>query len=566
MYRDVREDQSRRQSAAVFVAYALHQCLPACQLVETYLTRSGFALRCALPVDGTVPPLDFVEESLRLALTEAPSLNSMEILAENLAGVLEDQGACFLSDQLAESPARLVEAVQIGDFFAPCVGPHPATVQELGRIHLLSVVQQEMFAYDKLWNGLVIEGCCQATKKELVRYLKVFKRWQEATYVELGQRLGLFASVHVDVDHRMWLQLPKGAVLLKTLREYWERRYGRACLVASPRFDCRRWRQGYGRLAPPGCSFFHLQAYIIQEGWKRDELWVSQEWAPYVPRVTELAPLFGEGELTRDEMVMIGTEDQLDQELKTSLQSIQESTTLFGIEARKYLIFPPHQKRNTQARRAEDRLLSFADGLSWQVECLSVEASARIPGISGPRLQLCWVDVLGNEWEGPFVQWDVDLHKMYRALSPPWVGSERREDLMGLGMLTQSLWGPLEQLLALTLEKREGRLPYSWAAEQLRILTAAVGQRGYVDELAAILKQEGVRVTVDASTRPLATKIYEADRQCVPFTVVVGVREEKRRSLSLRDMQTGVQRQLSLEELVRLLHETRSEEGVEEHV
>ncbi len=100
--------------------------------------------------------------------------------------------------------------------------------------------------------------------------------------------------------------------------------------------------------------------------------------------------------------------------------------------------------------------------------------------------------------------------------------------------LEGSLVGAQGELLAAVLEANGGRLPLALAPEQARVLPVGRAQRGYAAEVARILAEAGARVTLAPDRGPLPARVARAARDRVPWTLVVGAREARERTVTLR--------------------------------
>jgi len=138
----------------------------------------------------------------------------------------------------------------------------------------------------------------------------------------------------------------------------------------------------------------------------------------------------------------------------------------------------------------------------------------------GPKLEFELLDRQGRAWQCGTIQLDFVLPERFE-LSYDAPSGERLRPVM----LHRAMLGSLERFLAILLEHHAGRLPAWLAPEQVRILPVHREQRGYAEEIAARLRERGLRVGVDASSETLARRVAEAHGQSVSLLWVVGARE-----------------------------------------
>src|SRR5690606_14619104 len=89
-------------------------------------------------------------------------------------------------------------------------------------------------------------------------------------------------------------------------------------------------------------------------------------------------------------------------------------------------------------------------------------------------------------------------------------------------ILTRHLWGSLDRLIALLIERYEGEFPLWLAPEQVRVLTIGETNQTYAKQVVQRLQQRGVRVALDQRQAKLNYRVHEAEREKVPYLVLIG--------------------------------------------
>jgi len=147
----------------------------------------------------------------------------------------------------------------------------------------------------------------------------------------------------------------------------------------------------------------------------------------------------------------------------------------------------------------------------------------------GPKLEFELGDRHGRRWQCGTIQLDFVLPERFELTYDDESGGRSRP-----AMLHRAMVGSLERFLGILLEHHEGRLPAWLAPEQVRILPVHPQQRGYAEDVAARLRDHGLRAGVDASHETLARRVAEAHAQHVSLLWVVGAREANEGSVSER--------------------------------
>ncbi len=97
-----------------------------------------------------------------------------------------------------------------------------------------------------------------------------------------------------------------------------------------------------------------------------------------------------------------------------------------------------------------------------------------------------------------------------------------------------------ERMIGFLIEHYAGAFPVWLAPEQVRVIPITDGQNEYAAQIAAQLREAGVRVNADLGTERMNAKIRQAQLMKVPYMVVIGANEAEAGVVSLR-MRDGSQ-------------------------
>ena len=81
----------------------------------------------------------------------------------------------------------------------------------------------------------------------------------------------------------------------------------------------------------------------------------------------------------------------------------------------------------------------------------------------------------------------------------------------------RAILGSIERFIGILLEHYQGSLPMFLAPLQVAILPVSKKVEDYSQEVFEKLKNEGIRVELDGSDKPIGAKIREATLQKIPF-------------------------------------------------
>jgi threonyl-tRNA synthetase len=89
-------------------------------------------------------------------------------------------------------------------------------------------------------------------------------------------------------------------------------------------------------------------------------------------------------------------------------------------------------------------------------------------------------------------------------------------------MIHRALFGSIERFFGILLEHYAGAFPPWLAPVQVVGIPIADAHVPYLDKVAALLRERGIRVEVDASDDRMQKKIRSAQRQKVPYMLIAG--------------------------------------------
>jgi len=150
------------------------------------------------------------------------------------------------------------------------------------------------------------------------------------------------------------------------------------------------------------------------------------------------------------------------------------------------------------------------------------------------------------------VQIDVENSETYDLSYTTKNGKKER-----LLILHTSISGSIERVIYALLEreaeniakKKVPMLPLWLSPTQVRVIPITEKHVKYADEIAGQLELEDIRCDVDDRSETLEKKIREAEKEWIPYILVVGDKEMESKKFSVRIRESGERKALSMEEL-----------------
>ncbi len=147
----------------------------------------------------------------------------------------------------------------------------------------------------------------------------------------------------------------------------------------------------------------------------------------------------------------------------------------------------------------------------------------------GPKADFLARDVLGREWQLSTIQ--VDFIQPAR-LGLSYIGEDGQEHTPVV--LHRAVTGSTERFMGVVIEHFAGAFPVWLAPVQAVIIPIADRHLSFAGEVAEQLKAAGLRVEVDERGERMNAKIRDAQKQKVPYMLVVGDKEMAQGEVALR--------------------------------
>jgi len=165
-----------------------------------------------------------------------------------------------------------------------------------------------------------------------------------------------------------------------------------------------------------------------------------------------------------------------------------------------------------------------------------------------PKLDFQIKDAIGRMWTCGTIQNDYVLPE---RLGAEYVGEDGAK--YKPVMLHRAIFGSFERFLGIVIENFAGAFPMWLAPTQVVVATITSEADGYAQEVAAALKQAGLRVELDLRNEKVGYKIREHSLTKIPMIAVVGRKEAEERKVALRRFGSQDQSVLGLDEALAAL-------------
>lgn len=446
---------------------------------------------------------------------------------------------------------QVISVYKSGKFVDLCRGPH---VEHTGMINPKAV--KLMSVAGAYWRGdenkpmlQRIYGTVWETPEQLEEYLWKLEEAKRRDHRKLGKELDLFSS-NEEVGTGLILWHPNGARIRHLAERFWEDEHlaHGYDFVYSPHIGKASLWETSGHLGfykenmyspieiegqeyyikPMNCPF-HLHIYKNSLRSYRDlPLRYAEKGTVYrYERSGVLHGLMRVRGFTQDDAHHFCRPDQMPDEIDFVLDFSLNILRAFGFDKiRAFLSTMPEK--------------SVGEPEHWHAAEAALEASLKRANMSyevdegggafyGPKIDLKVSDALGREWQLSTIQFDFNLPERFDLTYIGEDGQAHRPY-----MIHRALLGSMERFFGILIEHYGGAFPVWLAPTQAVIIPIADRHMDYAFEVAGKLKAAGMRVKVDERAERMNAKIRDAEKQKVPYMLVIGDKEMEQGQVALR--------------------------------
>jgi threonyl-tRNA synthetase len=147
----------------------------------------------------------------------------------------------------------------------------------------------------------------------------------------------------------------------------------------------------------------------------------------------------------------------------------------------------------------------------------------------GPKISVQAKDAIGRTWQLSTIQVDYNEPKRF-GLEYQAADGSRQQPIM----IHRALFGSIERFFGILVEHYAGAFPPWLAPVQVVGIPIADAHVQYLETVAIRLREQGIRVEVDASDDRMQKKIRNAQRQKVPYMLLAGDDDVAANAVSFR--------------------------------
>ena len=566
-----------RHDAAHVLAEAVKELWPETQVTIGPAIENGFYYDFAREAPFTEDDLATIEQRMKDIVDRNETILREVWDRDEAVEFFRGIGEAYKAEIIAGIPdGESITLYRQGDFIDLCRGPHLPSTGKLGKAFKLTHVSGAYWRGDS--NNEMLQrvyGTAWANDKQLRQYLHMLEEAEKRDHRRLGRIMDLFHFQEEAPGAVFWH--PKGWSLLQSLIEFMRIQQNAAGYreINTPELmDRSLWEasghwQSFGdnmyttetadgrqyAIKPMNCPG-HVQ--VFKQGiTSYRELPVRLAEFGKCHRYEPSGALHGMMRVrafTQDDAHVFCTPEQITDESIAVCRLILGIYRDFGFDD----VLIKFADRPA-VRVGEDAVWDQAEAaLLKALEAAGLDYSHN-PGegaFYGPKLEFVLRDAIGRNWQCGTLQ--VDLN-MPGRLGATYIGEDGNKHVPV--MLHRAIFGSLERFIGILIEHHAGNLPLWLAPTQVKVLTITSEADDYAVEVAAILRDAGLRAEADLRNEKISYKVREHSVAKVPALLAVGQREVDNRQVAVRRLGSKQPRVLALDEAVASLEREATSRG-----
>ena len=553
-----------RHTTSHVMAQAVKRLYPNTKLAIGPSIADGFYYDMEFETPLTSDDFEKIEAEMKKIVKEDLKIERFTLPREKAIEFMKEKEEPYKVELIEDLPeGEEISFYQQGEFVDLCAGPHLMSTKEVGKAFKIMSLAGAYWRGDEHNQMLTrLYATAFAKKDELEAYITMMEEAKKRDHRKLGKELGLFMMHEAGPGFPFFL--PKGMVLKNTLLDYWREIHRKAGYVeiSTPVILNRSLWETSGHwdhyknnmyttvidgedyaIKPMNCPGGVL-VYASEPRSYRD-LPLRMGELGLVHRHEKSGQLHGLMRVrcfTQDDAHIFMTPEQIKDEIKGVAGLINEVYSLFGFQYHVELSTRPEDSMGSDEdwEMATDALRSALDEL--QLPYVVNEGDG---AFYGPKIDFHLVDCIGRTWQCGTIQLDFQLPQRFEL---EYVGAdgEKHRPIM----IHRVVFGSIERFIGILIEHFAGAFPTWLAPVQVKVLPISDKYMDYAEKVKAALDAENIRAEVDTRSEKIGYKIREAQKNKIPYMLVVGQKEEEEGVVSVRSRFKGDEGQASLDSFI----------------
>ena len=489
--------------------------------------------------------LQDIEEEMRTIVREECEVERLELEREEALDMFGDNP---YKVEMIEEMRGVISAYRQGNFVDLCRGPHVPNTGLLQAFKLTKVAGAYWRGDQRNTQLQRIYGVSFPDQESLDGHLKRLEEARERDHRRIGTEMNLFSFHDEGQGFPFWH--PQGMSLRNEVVEYWHEvhhRHGYEEIRTPALLDQVLWhRSGHYEhyranmyfteiddvphaVKPMNCPGGLLVYKSRLHSYREFPLKVAELGLVHRHELSGvLHGLFRARAFTQDDAHVFCSPDMVPHQVAEIIGLVFEIYRTFGFhDVRVELSTQPEEGSigSNETWEVSEQMLKDA----LEERKVPYEISPGEGAFYGPKIDFHIKDCMGRSWQCGTIQVDFSMPERFAAVYEDRDGSRKTPV-----MIHRAILGSLERFIGILIEHYAGKFPLFLSPVQAKVLPVADAFNEYAQRVGTVLTDGGIRAEVDLRSQKLGKKIRDAQMSHVNYQLVIGGREEKDGTVSVR--------------------------------
>lgn len=537
-----------RHSLSHLMAMAVMEIFPDAKFGIGPVIDNGFYYDFDIPRAFTPQDLQKIEKRVKKFIKQNIKFEQIKVSLKEAKDLSKNQEYKLELIKKLIKDNKSITYYKSDKFTDLCVGPHVGSSKE---------INPEAFKLTKLagayWRGdeknkmlQRIYGVAFDTKKELNDYLALQEELKKRDHRKLGKELDLFSFHDIAPGAPFWH--PNGMIIFRELETLWRDIHDKNGYqeTSTPILNKKELWEKSGHWEHYSDDMFRLkvgeQEFALKPMNCPDSTYIYnshlRSYKDLPIRLSEigtlhrneltgaLGGLFRVRQITMDDAHIFCRPDQIEQEITGVIKLIKQFYKIFNFKTEMVLSTMPKN------HLGDKKTWGFAeDALTQALKKNKIDFKIN-PGdgaFYGPKIDIVINDSLGREWQMATIQLDFNIPRRFNLTYTDNKGQKQTPVI-----IHRAIFGSFERFIGILIEHYAGNFPTWISPIQIMVLTVAKSYKKFAKTLNETFKKEGFRTSLDDGNDTLGYKIRNAEKQKIPYMLVIGDKEIKSKNLHIR--------------------------------
>ena len=556
-----------RHSTAHVMAQAVLELFPDAKYTIGPPVENGFYYDFDLPRTLTPDDLKQIQKKMRKTLSQKHSFEKKVLSADEAREIfkdqpyklelidgLEDGGYDEYGNKLDVKPE--ISTYTHDGFVDLCRGPHVESTEQINpkALKLMNVAGAYWRGDENNTQLQRIYGTIWESKEELDNYLWQLEEAKKRDHRKLGKELDIF-TFDEEVGPGLPLWLPKGAVIIEELEQLAKQmerdagydqvrsphltkedlflRSGHLPYYAESMYPPMEMEGSNYYIKPMNCPMHHKIFAARQHSYRDLPIRLSEYGTCYrYEKSGELFGLMRVRSMQMNDAHIYCSEEQFEEEFMAVIDLYLKYFEIFGIE--KYIMrFSTHSKEGLGKKYVDNEVL-------WEKTEEMVRKAMKNGGVNyvevedeaafyGPKIDVQVWSAIGKEFTLATNQVDFAVPPKFDLNFINAQGEEETPLCIHRAPLSTH-----ERMIGFLIEHYAGAFPVWLSPVQATIIPITDSHLDYAYDVLKKLKKAGIRAEVASDSSRMNAKIRKAQKQKVPYMLIVGDAELEAGAVALR--------------------------------